>query len=128
MPSGERIIDRALTEVEGICKHVGVDRLPVIACDSHAHDVQHVTKAEEIVTKGGGGTDMGVGIEAAEKEKPLPNICIVVTDGETDWPSAPPKSGMTVIAARFGMTEGQKGGWKQAPDWLQTIDVDREEL
>ena len=25
----------------------------------------------------------------AVKEKPLPNVILVVTDGETDWPEAP---------------------------------------
>jgi predicted metal-dependent peptidase len=42
--------------------------------------------------KGGGGTDMGAGIEAAMEERIKPDVLIVITDGMTSWPENPPKA------------------------------------
>ena len=41
--------------------------------------------------KGGGGTDMVAGIEAALALKPTPDSALVLTDGHTPYPPSPYK-------------------------------------
>ncbi|NBQ63365.1 MAG: hypothetical protein EBU40_13935, partial [Proteobacteria bacterium] len=52
--------------------------------------------ADQVVVKGGGGTDMRRGIEGASTLTPRPDVVIVLTDGYTPWPSTPPH-GMRVV-------------------------------
>ena len=40
--------------------------------------------------EGGGGTDMGAGLDAAAALRPRPDLIIVLTDGFTPWRPAPP--------------------------------------
>jgi len=81
----------ALSELDGACKAAGVP-VKAYACDAEAHALGSVSTARSLVDKlvGGGGTDMGVGIEAALKARPRPDAIIVLTDGETPWPPEPP--------------------------------------
>ena len=65
----------------------------VIPCDAVAGPVSRVrTKADvpRIELTGGGGTDMRVGIEAVAALRPTPEVIVVLTDGCTPWPEAPP--------------------------------------
>lgn len=126
-PSGGRILDAAVSEIDGILRGAGKLRVPVFAVDTEAAKVQMVTSAKNMVTSGGGGTDMGAGIKAAEAMKPRPDIVIVVTDGITPWPKSRPKGGMSVLIARLAMNEWDLKNYP-APSWARVIDIDREEL
>lgn len=83
-------VKRAFSEVLGIsraCSHVPCAG---IAVDAGVQGiVKKVRTAEDLMklNKGGGGTDMRVGIKAASELKPAPEVIIVVSDGETPWPS-----------------------------------------
>jgi predicted metal-dependent peptidase len=79
-------LDEALSEVSSIVLSVGV---PVwcAAVDAQVQGWVRV-KAKSDVSKliaGGGGTDMCVGIKAAEEKKF--DIIVLVTDGYTNWPT-----------------------------------------
>ncbi len=63
--------------------------LRVLAGDTAVACAKNVFRPEQIELNGGGGTDMSALIVAAAEERPAPKAILVVTDGETGWPSAP---------------------------------------
>ncbi len=111
----DSMLGQALAEVTGVLRSLGVARrnLRVIACDAQAYQVQQVRKLSAVRLEGGGGTDMGAGLDAAAALRPRPDLIIVLTDGYTPWRSAPPP-GINVVVGlmdRHGAT----------PDWAQTV-------
>jgi predicted metal-dependent peptidase len=91
-----RGLPRALAEIEGILRAIGQRRVPIFCCDAAVcGDVQRVSDALDIELLGGGGTNMGVGIAAAEAAGHA--VIIVATDGETPWPDAPPAGELVVV-------------------------------
>src|SRR6202035_2838987 len=93
------LLAAALAEVEGLLRAVGLARqVRVIACDAAAGPARRVSSARQVELVGGGGTDMGAGIEAAELLRPRPAITVVLTDGYTPWPAQPPQGTRVLIA------------------------------
>ncbi|HEY2238190.1 MAG TPA: VWA-like domain-containing protein, partial [Streptosporangiaceae bacterium] len=96
------LLAMVLAEVEGLLRALGVSRqLRVLACDTAVAPAQRVSSARQVELVGGGGTDMGAGINAAAALRPRPSITVVLTDGFTPWPAQPPK-GMRVLIALLG--------------------------
>ncbi|HEV2785292.1 MAG TPA: VWA-like domain-containing protein, partial [Solirubrobacteraceae bacterium] len=85
--------------VQGILQGVGLDRdhLHVLSCDAYVHRVQRITSARQVELRGGGGTNMGAGIEAALELRPTPSVIVVLTDGYTPWPAEGPKRARVVV-------------------------------
>ena len=111
------MLSQALAEVDGILKSVGLkDGVHYIACDAEVHVNKKINSIKQAELKGGGGTDMGVGIKAAMNLKPRPNVCIVLTDGYTPWPDIPPQK-MKVIA---GLLAEENRTW-QVPKYAKKI-------
>lgn len=109
-----------LGEVQGCIKSCGLDQIPVIFCDAQTYGVQRVNKATKLQAKGGGGTDMGVGIAEAEKLRPRPNIIIVLTDAYSPWPEEPPK-GIKVI---IGVLTDDLTSAPETPSWAKRIVIE----
>jgi len=88
----EKEITEFLSEVDGIATANGIAQgITVIPCDSQVGEIQKIRSISgiaEIKLRGGGGTDLRVGISAAESLKPQPKIIIVLTDGYTPWPDS----------------------------------------
>jgi predicted metal-dependent peptidase len=104
---GGDMLARALCEVQGILRAVGQRKVPVLCCDAAVHGgVQRVSKALDVELAGGGGTDMGVGIAAAQKLQS--KVIIVLTDGYTPWPAEPPRGCQLVV----GVLDPAEG-WEQ---------------
>jgi predicted metal-dependent peptidase len=100
--------------VEGLLRAVGVARkLRVLACDTAVGPARRVTSARQVELVGGGGTDMGAGIEAAAALRPRPAITVVLTDGYTPWPDGPPR-GMRVVIGLLGDDAPGAPGWARA--------------
>jgi len=118
-------------EVEGIAKKVGVrgDALTVTDVDAAVHGTKRFTNAASISeVQGRGGTDMVVGIEAVANPRragiraPKPTVVVVLTDGETPWPTQP--VGVPVVAAIIaGGDYGQRLA-EGTPDWMKTVVID----
>jgi predicted metal-dependent peptidase len=107
----DELLAMALTEVDGLLKSLGLSRqLRVLSCDTAVDTVQRVTSTRQITLTGGGGTNMGAGIDAAAGLRPRPAVCVVLTDGYTPWPAAPPK-GMRVIVALLGEGDTEPPAW-----------------
>ena len=88
----EKEITEFLSEVDGIATANGIAQgITVIPCDSQIGEIQKIRSVSGIAgikLSGGGGTDLRVGIAAAESLKPQPKIVIVLTDGYTPWPDS----------------------------------------
>ncbi|MDP4127545.1 MAG: VWA-like domain-containing protein [Bacillota bacterium] len=111
----EKMLAQILAEISGILKSLGQkEGIHVLAVDQAVEFCRRVFRPEQIKLAGGGGTDMGVGLEAAARLRPLPQLGIVITDGHTPWPDRPPR-GMKVIAVLLG--DGT------APDWTNVIQI-----
>jgi len=113
----DELLAMSLAEVEGLLRALGLARqLRVLACDAAAGPAQRVSSARQVTLTGGGGTNMGAGIEAAYALRPRPAVTVVLTDGYTPWPARPPK-GMRVVAGLLG--EDAPG----APDWARAVRI-----
>jgi predicted metal-dependent peptidase len=123
----ERLLARALTEIEAVLTRAGLRQaqVRVLAVDTTVHTVRRVSRATQVELAGGGGTDMGSGIESAAALRPSPSVVMVLTDGYTPWPDQPPP-GIRVIVAL--LTEGiRPPGW-DPPEWARTIIIEDNDL
>lgn len=93
---GKEELAQALGEIHGILRQVR--EVTVISTDAAAHTVQKVFRPEQITLMGGGGTDMTQGIKKAEELRA--DIAVIITDGDTPWPTKPPK--ITTLAVIIG--------------------------
>ncbi|MFJ8625144.1 VWA-like domain-containing protein [Kitasatospora sp. NPDC093550] len=82
----------ALLEVAAIARAVGGhrDQVRVVPCDAAAPAVHSLCATAGIPLLGGGGTDLRTGFRAALRSAPRPDVIVVLTDGQTPWPSAAP--------------------------------------
>ncbi|MEZ7155259.1 VWA-like domain-containing protein [Streptomyces sp. MAD19A] len=82
----------ALLEVTAISRAVGGrrDLVSVVPCDAAPHEVHRLCRAEGIPLVGGGGTDLRAGFSRALTARPRPDVLVVLTDGQTRWPSSRP--------------------------------------
>lgn len=112
----DTMLAQALAEISGILKGLGQrEGIHVLACDAQVQACRRVFRPEQVKLAGGGGTDMGVGLSAAAKLRPAPQVAVVISDGFTPWPARPPR-GMKVVVALTG------GG--KAPDWAKVVKVE----
>ncbi len=111
--------------VAEVCKVVEEFKLPVtvIPCDVRAYEpiiVKHPSDRFKVQKlKGGGGTNMTVGIEAALALKPQPDTVLILTDGFTPYPEKPFK-----IPVIFGIIKHsgvrRKPPRPKCPPWPET--------
>ena len=115
---GEEDLTKALSEVKGILWAVNNSTVTVMSVDTEVHTTQEVFDAHKVKLVGGGGTDMGMGIEAAQGLRPRPDVCIVLTDGYTGWPSLKPP--MRVVV---GLVGESAAGIETVPSWATAIEI-----
>ncbi|GAB2472069.1 DUF2201 family putative metallopeptidase [Xylanimonas ulmi] len=82
---GQADLTAAMSEVTGVLHASGVARehLRLLSVDAAATKPQRIRSVASINLTGGGGTDMRVGIAAAEAATRAPHVVIVLTDGLT---------------------------------------------
>jgi len=114
-----------LSEIDGIARANGIAHgLTVIPCDAAVGPIQKLKSRsgiENLAMPGGGGTDMGVGIEAAAHLLPVPRILIILTDGFTPWPKTVSQKIEKVIIC---LTSHQAE--KDVPEWAEVIMIEEE--
>lgn len=120
----DKEITEFLSEVDGIASANGIAQgITVIPCDAQVGEIQKIRSISgiaDIKLSGGGGTDLRVGIAAAESLKPQPKILIVLTDGYTPWPeSIDPHIEKLIICC--SVTESISN----APSYAAAIDMTR---
>lgn len=120
-------LDVVLAEIEGLARQVGAtgQRLRVLTVDAAVHEVQTVASAAEVVLRGGGGTDLTPGLDAAVRGRPRPDVVVVCTDGLTPWPDQPPGAArwVVVLVQPTGPT-GWHGAPPDPPGWAEVVDVE----
>ena len=89
------------------------DGIRVVCGDIKAVVSARVFNPKQVILAGGGGTDMGKLIQEVAKSKPLPQLIVVCTDGETPW-CAP--VGIPVVAC---VTRERYA--KRVPSWIKTV-------
>jgi predicted metal-dependent peptidase len=116
----DQLLARALGEVDGAIAALGVPGSNVIvySVDAAVHTVNRVRKARDAKLVGAGGTDLRLGLVAAEAERPRPDVIIVFTDGDTPWPATPPP-GSVVIAAILGR---ERTHLPATPSWITRVE------
>jgi len=110
---------QALAEVRGILTQL---RIPVtiIPCDAVPYEAIRVFEDSDWLQvrrglRGGGGTDMIAGLNAALALKPKPEAVIVLTDGYTPFPSHRPKD--TAVIWAIWQFEGDSPPLPPMPPW-----------
>ncbi len=116
------LLAQALGEIDGVLTALGVadPQVTVLAVDAAVHAVTTVRRADATRLAGGGGTDMALGIQAAQELRPRVDVVIVLTDGQTGWPSQP--AAIPVIAVLIGRT---RADLPRTPDWIQRVECVR---
>jgi predicted metal-dependent peptidase len=94
----EKQLARCIAETSGLIRQMGyTEEVVVASCDAAAQNVQKITRIDQILMKGGGGTDMGVALATLEAQKPPLDVMIVLTDCETPWPAERPKAAVVIV-------------------------------
>jgi predicted metal-dependent peptidase len=117
---GDAELSAAWSEVVGMMRAVGVrrDRVRVWSADTEAHRL-HIGNTRRAELIGGGGTDMAEAMKAALGERPLADLLIVLTDGETPWPTVRPQR--PVIVVLLGDVPGEVEA--AVPSWATVVRV-----
>lgn len=115
-----RQLSAALSEVSGVIRAAGLGPrgLTVLTCDADVASAVRVRRAEDVTLHGGGGTDMRVGIAAAQDRRPPPDVVVVLSDGHTPWPDRPTRARMIV-----GLTGSSRA---RVPGWATTVTIPTE--
>lgn len=111
-------LQRALSEMQGILRSVGQRRCPVVCVDAAVQTVQVVSSAFDIELKGGGGTDMGVGIEQLVEMGV--KVIVVLTDGYTPWPERLPPA-VELVVGVIGSKADTEGFMHRAPKYAKRV-------
>ena len=95
-------LSRAMTELGALTRQLGYASEVVVACcDAAVHGVKKVFNPSQLQLYGGGGTDIGKGLEWFVKKQSGPiDLLIMVTDCQTGWPPEIPP--FPVVTIRVG--------------------------
>jgi len=115
------LLATAVAEVEGLLRAGGTRSIRVLACDDAVRATTRVVALDDLVLIGGGGTDLGVGLDAAMANRPPPDLLVVLTDGYTPWPDEAPRA--EVIVALLATDEPVPP--PEPPAWARVVPVDR---
>jgi predicted metal-dependent peptidase len=100
---------RAVAELGGLTRQLGYGADVLVACcDTVVHDVRRAFSAAQLELYGGGGTDLGAGLQwFTDRGHPRVDLLVIVSDCQTSWPDeAPP---FPVITIRVG--DGDPPRW-----------------
>jgi predicted metal-dependent peptidase len=112
-------LSRAVAELGGLTRQLGYGAEVIVACcDVVVHDVQTVFSAAQLALVGGGGTNVGAGIDWFAQHASI-DLLVVVSDCQTPWPpEAPP---FPVLTIRVG--DGAAPPWgNEGHNQVVTID------
>ncbi len=119
----------ALLETAAIAQALGGrrDLVSVLSCDAAAGTVRSLCHAEGISLIGGGGTDLRDGFDRALRSTPRPDVIVVLTDGQTPWPTTCPACRTVVglfprpMAPRHENNPDYEP--ESPPDWARVVEI-----
>ncbi|UBV13920.1 DUF2201 family putative metallopeptidase [Mycolicibacterium fortuitum] len=117
----DRLLGRALGELDQLLLSLNIAEsgAMVYSVDAAVHTAQRVRRAQDVVVVGAGGTDLRIGLEAAVRAQPRPEIIVVFTDGDTPWPAQPPHNVSVIIVV---LARGSRSHLPATPDWATRIE------
>jgi predicted metal-dependent peptidase len=95
-----------------------VQRPRVVAYDYVCQSAQRISSVSQFSFKGYGGTNMTAAIEEEDKQH-HPDCIVLVTDGETNWPSTPTRARLVVALVK-------RSSYSTPPAWARVIDLTKE--
>jgi len=108
----------ALGTIKDLIRSMGLEQgLHVMSCDVCVHTAQTVFTAKSVELRGGGGTNMAIGLEAMQKKWTKLHAIVVVTDGYTPWPAVPLRIPVFVVLLPQGSSDG-------IPSWMSWRKMD----
>jgi predicted metal-dependent peptidase len=112
-------LSAAMGEVAGVLRAGGVarERVRILSCDAASTSAQAVRSVADVQLVGGGGTDMRVGIDAANAARPAPHVVIVLTDGDTPWPDRPSRAHLVCAVI------GNDAALSRTPEWASRVQI-----
>lgn len=110
----EKDCGQAEAEVAGLLKALRTS-VRVLCVDVQVHSIKRVFDRRKISLFGGGGTSMDVGVKAALKLRPKPDIIVVITDGFTRWEMPAPDRPVIVVRTR------RPGPGYPDPTWAKAV-------
>jgi predicted metal-dependent peptidase len=118
----------ALLETSAIGRAVGGrrDLVSVVSCDAAARIVHPLCRAEAIPLFGGGGTDLRAGFAEALRARPRPDVIVVLTDGQTPWPTErPPCRTVVGLFPRASQWDEKDADYvpPTPPEWARVVDI-----
>ena len=119
------LLSRAVAEIAGLLRTLQIDDgLTVVPCDAAAHTVQNIFSTHQLLLEGGGGTDIGKGLEKVAELPSPPEAAIVLTDGYTSWPPGAPKNlqVLVVIVSKKWPEPEEKRRWP-VPPWARVVEM-----
>ncbi|OLF07006.1 hypothetical protein BLA60_29570 [Actinophytocola xinjiangensis] len=115
----------AILEIAAIVRAVGGrrDLVSVLSCDAAAHLTGQLCGAQGIPLVGGGGTDLRTGFATALRGRPLPDVIVALTDGQTPWPDTRPPARTVVGLFPRPRREQDRHEPVLPPDWARVVTV-----
>jgi predicted metal-dependent peptidase len=112
------LLAMAWTEVHGCLRSLGIrrDLLNIYAADVAVHLLTGPPR-RQVSLIGGGGTDMARAIATVLAARPVPDLVVVITDGLTPWPPAPPRRTVIVALIPAAITR------PAPPSWAHVIEI-----
>ena len=104
-----------LTELKGICRALGRGALTFLDVDAEVHGVQRIHSEKQAKLRGGGGTDMRVGIDRACELRPKPSLVVILSDGMTSWGDVPPAVRCLAVVPK---------GASATPGWMGRVEIE----
>lgn len=119
---GRSLLDEAISEVDNI-RELSNGEIMVIDCDAEVYSTtpKKVTNLKKMNLRGGGGTDMRVGLAVAEKV-PRVDYTLLFTDGYTPFPDKPLRNGSLLIVVLIGASKENASRFG-IPSWAKTVFV-----
>lgn len=122
---GEADLRAAAAEVHGVSKQLGIrgTDLMMVQVDAAVAAIEPVFDMRRVRVKGGGGTDMRVGLRAVTGMRNRPDVCVIATDCDTPWPTEP-VPGLRVVVAAIGHDNIDAARKRHhIPDWMTVVAV-----
>lgn len=115
---GQEDLGLALGVIAQVLNALPSDGVRVVCGDACVQSVKKVFRPEQTELAGGGGTSMRRIMEDIAHDTPKPNVLLVVTDGETDWPPTP--LDMRCVAC---VTRESSRACFQVPAWMDKVEL-----
>lgn len=116
----------SLAALDSIFQHVGIAGLSLLCTNTEVvKKVDRLRTLSGVHIPFGGGTSMEAGIAFAKRMRPAPTTLVILTDGETNWPSEKPEEFDVVIGLVCPDIDAAKSisNNYNVPSWANKVNI-----